>query len=128
MLITHNTRWCSRPNCNNLLTYNNGHWPDDSDDNSLDIAIRGGYGGFIDTTIDLITNSRTLPAPPKPEVTGDGTCLTCAHQFLTTICHECAHELMEWLGIPKETVARWHSHRTTYHHDNPDHFGWDYQH
>ena len=24
------------------------------------------------------------------------------------LCHKCAHEFVEWMGIPKETITKWH--------------------
>jgi hypothetical protein len=42
------------------------------------------------------------------------------------LCHDCAHELTDFLRIPKDEVSKWHSHRQEYTDAHPDHFGWDY--
>lgn len=102
-------------------------WGEEEVDNGLWVAFCGGYASFTDTTIELIKHHPELPVPPKPEITDDKVCLTCAYQERAVLCHECAHELCDWLGIPREEVARWHSHTQVYTDAHPDHFGWDYE-
>jgi hypothetical protein len=35
------------------------------------------------------------------------------------LCHKCAHEFVDWLGIPAKTVTRWHPKT-----DDPYCHGW----
>lgn len=78
--------------------YNIAHrreWSEDEMLNECTLIFDGGYGSFIDV----------CGGSPNPAV---------------TICHECAHELAEWLGVD---VRKWHTHVPGYQH--PDHHDYD---
>ena len=49
---------------------------------ALDITIDGGYMMFIDNVFEPAIN--------------------------LMLCHKCAHEFTKFMGIPEETVTRWH--------------------
>lgn len=70
-------------------------------DNALDIRFLGGYGMFVD------------PIDTKYEA---------------VICHDCAHELCDKIPWIHKLIDphRSHAHRTSYHEEHPDHYGWDY--
>lgn len=84
--------YCFR--CNKDMRSTAGHLPDETD-NECTLMFNGGYGSFIDAMGEMPT---------------------------LTICHECGHELCDWLGVDPRN---WHTHSTTSgqhpdHHDNQD--------
>lgn len=96
---------CSRPTCGKSMRGGDVHpdYPDhmaDELDNECTIMFEGGYGSFIDCA--FLDNGQTgMPT--------------------LTICHECAHELAEWLGID---VSGWHTH-SVYGGQHDDHHARD---
>jgi len=73
--------------CQDPQVFRNG--PNYMDPNipvALDISLDGGYMMFVDN-IYYVGGENPL-------------------QF--TLCHKCAHEFVNWLGIPKKTITNWH--------------------
>ena len=53
---------------------------------ALELSLDGGYMMFVDN-IYYVGDKNPL-------------------EFM--LCHKCAHEFVDWLGIPKKTVTNWH--------------------
>ena len=82
---------CSRPQCGKSMRGEDVHpdYPEQMANelqNECTLMFVGGYGSFIDCVF-LDGGQTGLPT--------------------VRICHECAHELSEWLGID---VSSWHTH------------------
>ena len=58
-------------------------------DNVLRVRLEGGYAEFVD---DIVYSSRDKVTYPL-------------YHYL---CHKCAHELMDWLSVPKSDIKGWH--------------------
>ena len=53
---------------------------------ALELSLDGGYMMFIDNIYSIGADN----------------------PFNFMLCHKCAHEFVEWLGIPKKTITNWH--------------------
>jgi hypothetical protein len=102
-----------------MFTDNFASWPTNTSerwivDDDADLAPFGGGGG------DVIENEDWEPEYEEPRILPGRP----EHEFV--LCHFCAHALTEFLGIERDEVSRWHSHRDDYRASHPNHFGWDY--
>lgn len=58
-------------------------------ENVLRVRLEGGYAEFVD---DIVYSSIDKVNYPL-------------YHFL---CHSCAHQLMDWLSVPKSNIKSWH--------------------
>ena len=100
--------------CNVELTPDGNRDTDYQFANALWVDFDGGYGMFVD---DIDSERPSKHTPYKDQ-----------KRDRAVICHDCAHELcatvpwIERLLNPHNS----HSHKTSYHEEHPDHYGWDY--
>ena len=90
--------------CDKLLSpVFEGHGYDNQCDNALEVEFFGGYGMFVDPIDD---------------------------PYSAVICHECAHDLCDKIPWIKKLIDPHssHSHKLDFIKENPNHYGWDYDH
>jgi len=75
---------CSK--CKSVLSETAGYG---TFENMLRIRIEGGYAEFVD---DVVFSNMDKVKYPLYHV----------------LCHHCAHELMDWLTVPKSDIKGWH--------------------
>jgi len=102
-----------------------------NDDNACYLAISGGYSSFLDVSYelledpspaDIVDGMTRLPLTDHTGFTESGVCRQCGNKPLVTLCHECAHKIMEYIGVD---VHNWHTHQID-GGQHPDHNDWAY--